>query len=136
MVLHKSWIFELKSQVESKYNFVIVKIDSLDSPRCAYFVQMISHKNIKNMVEKWYSKYLKKFWLKLLTKKPKMENEMFVQSIVVNHPTFDTNFTTSCDYIVKTKGETLLEPGGLNDDYNPFNLGDFMYECKFQYAHE
>ena len=60
MVLHKSWIFELKSQVESKYNFVIVKIDSFDSPRCADFVRMISHKNIKNMVEKWYSKYLKK----------------------------------------------------------------------------
>jgi hypothetical protein len=88
------------------------------------------------MVEKWYSKYLNKFGLKLLMKNPKMENEMFVQSIVVNHPTFDTNFTTSCVYIVKTKGETLLEPGGLNDDYNPFNLGDFMYECKFQYAHE
>jgi len=65
-----------------------------------------------------------------------MENEMFVQSIVVNHPTFDTNFTTSCVYIVKTKGETLSEPGGLNDNYNPFNLGDCMYECKFQYAHE
>jgi ABC-type metal ion transport system substrate-binding protein len=63
MVLHKSWIFELKSQVESKYNFVIVKIDSLDSPRCAKFVWMISHKNIKNMVEKWYSKYLNKFGL-------------------------------------------------------------------------
>ena len=117
MVLHKSWIFELKSQVESKYNFVIVKIDSFDSPRCADFVRMISHKNIKNMVEKWYSKNLNKFGLKLLTKKPKMENEMFVQSIVVNHPTFDTNFTTSCIYIVKTKGETLSEPGGLNDDY-------------------
>jgi hypothetical protein len=97
---------------------------------------MISHKNIKNIVEKWYSKYLNKFGLKLLTKKPKMENKMFVQSIVVNHPTFDTNFTTSCVYIVKTKGETLSEPRGLNDDYNPFNLGDCMYECKFQYAHE
>ncbi len=70
--------FELKSQVESKYNFVIVKIDSLDSPRCADFVRMIPHKNIKNMVEKGYSKYLIKFVLKLLMKKPKMENEMFV----------------------------------------------------------
>ena len=104
-----------------------MKIYSLDSPRCADFVQMISHKNMKNMVEKWYSKYQNKFGSKMLTKKPKMENEMFVQSIVVNHPTFGTNFTTSCVYIVKTKGETLLEHVGLNDDYIPFNLGDFMY---------
>jgi hypothetical protein len=55
-----------------------VKIDSFESPRYADFVQMISHRNIKNMVEKWYRKYLKKNGLKLLTKKPKMENEMFV----------------------------------------------------------
>ena len=109
MVLHKSWIFELKSQVESKYNFVIVKIDSVDSPRCADFVRMISHKNIKNMVEKWYSKYSNKFGLKLITKKPKMENEMFVQSIVVNHPTFDTKFTTSCVYIVLTATATCSQ---------------------------
>ena len=78
----------------------------------------------------------KQIWVEAATIEVQDGNDMFVQSIVVNHPTFDTNFTTSCVYIVKTKGETLSEPGGLNDNYNPFNLGDFMYECKFQCAHE
>jgi hypothetical protein len=46
VVLHKSWIVVLKNQVGSKYHIAIVKIDLIDTPRCADFVRMISHRNI------------------------------------------------------------------------------------------
>ena len=61
VLLHKLRISLLKNQVESKYRIAIVKIELFDTPRCAYFEPMISHKNIKNMVEKWYSTCLTKF---------------------------------------------------------------------------
>jgi hypothetical protein len=114
VILHEAWITEVKKQFESNYRVVILKIDTFDSPRCTDFVQMISHNNIKNMVEKWYSKYLIKFGCKLLTKKPK-QNGLLYQTFCINHPNFDTIFIHSNFYILKTTGSFNFVPASHDD---------------------
>ncbi len=91
-----------------------MKIDTFDSPRCADFVRMISHKNMKNMVEKCYGKYLIKFGRKLLTKKPKQKGLVY-QSFCINHPIFDAIFIHLNVYIVKTTGSFKCFPASHDD---------------------
>ena len=102
VILHKGWITKLKASIEAKYRFTIAKVETYDTVRCENFVRIIAHKNIKNRVEKWYSKNLSIHGCKLLTKKPK-GNMPINATIVINHPFIDGTFQESKIYIVKTK---------------------------------
>jgi hypothetical protein len=89
-ILNKTWISKVRSKAEFTLQFTIVKDLKYDAERSYDFAHTISQKHVKNLTTKLYKRFLDKFDMKLLTKKPK-SGVLPVDGgeICINHETFD-----------------------------------------------
>jgi hypothetical protein len=86
----------VRSKAEFTLQFTIVKDLKYDAERNYDFAHTISQKHEKDLMMKLYKRFLNKFDMKLLTKKPK-SRVLLVDGgeICINHETFDKELKRS-----------------------------------------
>jgi hypothetical protein len=109
-ILNKTWISRVRTSAESTLQFIIVKDLTFDAERSYDFAHTISQKHVKDMTTKLYKRFLDKFGMKLLTKKPK--NGIFPVNggeICINHETFDKELKRTNVFCVSSEKNPLYD---------------------------
>ncbi len=103
-ILNKTWISQIRKNVEHTLNVSIVKDLNYDGERCYGIACTIWQKHVKNLAIKLYKRYLHRFGIKLLTKMPKNGIcPVDGGKICIIHASFDADLKATHVYCISSQ---------------------------------